>query len=496
MSRTGDDYLESLRDGRRVYVNGERVEDVTEHPAFAEAARSIATLYDIASSPEHRDVMTFRSPTTGEPVNKAFLMPRTREDLAARRQAMICWAEATYGIMGRSPDHVASILTGLALRADIYQRGGPEFAERVVGYYEYVRDRDLYVSNVMHPPQIDRSKPGHQQDDPALHAGVIETSSDGLVIGGAQILGTGSILSNEVMLTNIVPLPAGDDNYAVSLALPLATPGVRVLARRPYADRATSVYDYPLTSRFDETDALLVFDRVFVPWDRVFVYKNRAVTAAQFIESPALVLAHQQGHARFWVKARFLAGLAHRLAEACGSDKKAETQSKLGELASYALLAHAALLGAEANCVTDPRGFVYPDPAQTYANTWLHASYYGTMLETLREIGGASLLQTASSHLDYYNAEIAPDLHRYVKSPRLDSIERTKLFNLAWDMVGSEFAGRHQLYELFYAGSRQGTCAMRTYRSFDFQGARGLVDRCLGSYHLPPADVESLLLAR
>ena len=129
MSRTGDDYLESLRDGRRVYVNGERVEDVTEHPAFAEAARSIATLYDIAASPEHRDLMTFRSPTTGQPVNKAFLMPRTREDLAARRQAMVCWAEATYGIMGRSPDHVASILTGLALRADIYQRGGPEFSD-------------------------------------------------------------------------------------------------------------------------------------------------------------------------------------------------------------------------------------------------------------------------------------------------------------------------------------------------------------------------------
>jgi 4-hydroxyphenylacetate 3-monooxygenase len=496
MSRTGEEYLESLRDGRRVYVNGERVEDVTEHPAFAQAARSIANLYDIAAGGTHRDAMTFPSPRTGERVNKAFLMPRTRADLAARREAFTLWAEATYGIMGRSPDHVASILTGLALRPDIFARAGGEFATRLTGYYEYVRDHDLYVTNVMHPPQIDRAKPGHQQEDPTLHAGVVDERPDGIVVGGAQILGTGSILSNEVMLTNIVPLPPGDENYAISVAVPIAAPGVRILARRPYADGGASVFDYPLSTRFDETDALLIFDRVFVPWERVFVYRDRAITAAQYGESPALVLAHQQGHARFWVKARFLVGLGHRLAEACGVDRQPATQSKLGELASYAALAHAAMLGAEANHVTDPRGFVYPDPAQTFANTWLHASFYGTMLDMLRELGGASLLQVSSSYRDYHNPEIAPDLHRFIRSPRLASVERTKLFKLAWDLVGSEFAGRHQLYELFYAGSRSGTCAMRTYRSFDFAGARALVDRCLASYDLPPADVEALLLAR
>ncbi len=451
MSRTGEEYLESLRDGRRVYVNGERVEDVTEHPAFAESARSIAHLYDIAASPQHRDVMTYPSPKTGKRVNKAFLMPRTREDLAARREAMTLWAEATYGIMGRSPDHLASILTGLALRPDIFHRGGPEFAARVVRYYERVRDHDLYVSSVMHPPQIDRSTPGHQHEDPTLHAGVVEAGPEGIFVSGAQILGTGTILSNEVMLSNVGPLHPGDDRHAISVALPIATRGLRIIARRAYADRAPSVYDYPLTTRFDETDAVLVFDRVFVPWARVFVYRNRAVTAAQFVESPALVLAHQQGHARFAVKARFLAGVAHRLAEACGVEKQATTQAKL--------------------------------------------SYYGTMLDTLREIGGASLLQVASSHRDYHNPEIAPDLHRYIASKHLDSIERTKLFNLAWDLVGSEFAGRHELYERFHAGSRSGTCAMRTYRTFDFAGARALVDHCLAGYSLPSADVEAMLLA-
>jgi 4-hydroxyphenylacetate 3-monooxygenase len=494
MSRTGAEYLESLRDGRRVYVNGERVEDVTEHPAFAEAARSIARLYDIAASPEHRPLMTFPSPATGEPVNKAFLMPRTRADLAARRKAFTLWAEGTYGIMGRSPDHVASILAGLALRSDIFGRAGTEFATRLVAYYEYARDHDLYVTDVM--PQTDRARASHQQADPTRHAGVVDERPDGIVVNGAQILGTGSILSNEVMLTNIVPLPAGDEAYAISVALPVATPGVRILARRPYADRAASTFDYPLSSRFDETDALIVFDQVFVPWERVFVYRDRAITAAQFIESPALVLAHQQGHARFVVKARFLVGLAHRLAEACGIEKQPATQSKLGELAGYVAIAEGLMLGAEANHATDPGGFVYPDPAQTFANTWLHASCYGVMLDTLREIGGASLLQVASSYRDYHHPDIAADLHRYVQSPRLGSVERTKLVKLAWDLVGSEFAGRHQLYELFYAGSRAGTCAMRTYRSFDFASARALVDRCLASYDLPPADVEALLLPR
>jgi 4-hydroxyphenylacetate 3-monooxygenase len=471
-----------------VFVNGERVKDVTEHPAFRGAVRSVAQLYDLATSPEHRDVLTYPSPKTGERVNRAFLLPRDRADLASRRAALETWAESTYGLMGRSPDHVAGFLVGFAARPDVFARGGERFAANVTTYYEHVRDQDLYVSYVIIPPQIDRSKPAHQQADPTLYAGVVEERSDGIVVGGAQVLGTGTAISNEIFLSCILPLRAGDENYALSLAVPVATPGVRVIVRRPYAEAAPSVFDYPLSARFDESDAVVVFDRVFVPWERVFIYRNVALTFAQFYETPAHLFGNHQAQVRFWTKSRLLTGLAHRIAEANGVDKLPPVQSTLGELASYSAMAGGLVLAAETACVEDPRGFVYPNPTYLYANGWLQATYYGTMLNILRELTGAGFLQVPSSYRDFHNAEIAPDLERFIRSPGLTSVERTKLFKLAWDLVGSEFGGRHAQYELFYAGSRSMTTSLRTYRAYDFAGARALVERCLAGYDLPPAD--------
>lgn len=487
MTRTGSEYLASIRDDRTVYINGERVADVSEHPALRGATRSIAQLYDLAASPEHRDTMTFPSPMTGEPVNKCFLMPRAPEDLAARRRAHRLWADATFGMMGRSPDHVPGFITGFALRPDLFAQDGQRFADNVLAYHAWLRDHDLYAAYVIIPPHIDRSRPAHQQEDPQLYAGVVEERSDGIVVSGAQMLGTGGAIANEMFMSCIVPLGPGDENYAISIAVPIASPGLRMIVRRPYAEAATSIYDYPLSSRFDETDALVVFDRVFVPWERVFVYKNLALTRAQFYETPAHLLGNHQAQVRFASKAQFLAGLALRIAESIGVDKAPQTQTMLGELASYCAMASGLIVAAEAECVRDPRGFVYPNPAYLYANNWLQATYYQTMLTYLRELAGGGLLQVPSSYKDYLNPEIAGDLDRFVRSPGLKSVERTKLYKLAWDLVGSEFAGRHQQYELFYAGARGQTTSVRAYRAFDFAAASAMVDRCLAGYGLPPA---------
>jgi 4-hydroxyphenylacetate 3-monooxygenase len=488
MSRTGAEYIASLKDGRAVYFNGERVKDVTEHPAFRNAVRSIASLYDLAASPEHRSVMTYPSPKTGEPVHKAFLLPRTSADLVARRTALKIGADATYGLMGRSPDHVPGFLVGFALRPDIFARGGEQFARNIVAYYEHVRDRDLYVSYVIIQPQIDRSKPAHQQEDPTLYAGVVEERDGGIVVSGAQILGTGSALSNELFLSCIIPLRPGDENYALSLAVPIDAPGLRLILRRPYGDSVPSIFDYPLSSRFDETDALLVFDRVYVPWERVFIYRNIALTVAQFYESPAHVIGNHQAQVRFWSKSEFLAGLAHRIAEANGVDKLPPVQTTLGELAAYSAMASGLVLAADAECVHDARGFVYPNPKYIYANGWLQATYHGTMINYLRELAGAGVLQVPATYRDYHNPEIAGDLHRFIRSPSMSSIDRTKLFKLAWDLVGSEFAGRHQQYELFYAGSRSMTTSIRAYRAYDFPTVVARVAGCLASYDLPSTD--------
>jgi 4-hydroxyphenylacetate 3-monooxygenase len=491
MSRTGKQYVESLRDGRSVFINGERVRDVTEHPALRGSVRSIADLYDLAASPAHRDVMTFPSPATGEPVNRAFMIPRTPDDLTARRQALKLWAEATYGLMGRSPDHVAGFLTGFAMRPDLFARAGKGFGDNVVRYHEHVRDHDLYVSYVILPPQIDRSKPAHQQEDPTLYAGVVGERDGGIVVSGGAMLGTGSALSNEVFLSCILPLRPGDENYAISVAIPIATPGVRVIARRPYAEGVASTFDYPLSSRFDETDALLVFDDVFVPWERVFVYRDIQLTFAQFFETPAHVMGNHQAQVRFWTKLEFITGLARRIAEVNGVDKLPPVQAILGELASYCAMAGGLVVAADAQCARDDeRGFVYPNPMYVHGNNWLQATHYSTVLNQVRELAGAGVVQLPASYRDYHSPEVARDLRRFVQSPGVPSVERTKIFKLAWDILGSEFAGRHQQYELFYAGSRALTTSIRAFRSFDFATSRALVERCLASYDLPPAEAE------
>src|SRR5580700_8089595 len=219
--RTGEDYLRSLKDGRRVYVDGELVTDVVVHPAFREAARSLAHLFDIAAAPEHRELMTYPSPATGAPVWRAWQIPKSHAELRAKRLAAEKWAEETFGLMGRTPDHVAGFIAGYAAKPGLFAAAGQRFADNLLAIYQHLRDNHLYVAYAIVPPQIDRSKPAHQQKDPALYAGVVKERDGGIVISGAQQLATGGAISDYIHLACIQPLPPGDDNYANCLAVPV-----------------------------------------------------------------------------------------------------------------------------------------------------------------------------------------------------------------------------------------------------------------------------------
>src|ERR1700716_4753183 len=272
--RTGAQYLRSLDDGRQIFLDGERIGKVVEPPAFREAARNMAKLFDIAAAPHMRERMTFPSPKTGAPVWRAYQIPRSHADLKARRLFSETWAEASFGLMGRTPDHVGGFFTGFAAVPGVFAAGGQQFGDNVVRFYEHLRDNHLYATYAIVPPQIDRSKPAHKQSDPTLYAGVVKERDDGIVISGAQQLATGGVLSDFLQLSCIHPLQPGDENYANNLAVPINAPGVRLYPRRPFAIGATNAFDYPLTSRFDEADCFCVFDNGVAPWERVFVYRN------------------------------------------------------------------------------------------------------------------------------------------------------------------------------------------------------------------------------
>ncbi len=487
--RTGQQYVESLRDGRKVYLDAEVVEDVTTHPAFAPAIRSVAHLYDLAADPEHAEVMTFRSPATGKRVNRIWMIPRTREDLAARRKAHELWQEATFGLMGRSPDHVAAFLCGFAGSLDIFARGGQRFADNVWRFYQRASEEDLYLSYVIVPPQGDRSKPAHQQKDPHFYAGVAQERDDGIILRGAQTIGTSAVMSDYVFLSSIVPLQPGDENYAISVVVPTAAAGLKVYPRRPYATLTPSVYDYPLSSRYDEGDSIIVFDNVFVPWEHVFVYKDVALTQAQFFEGPAHVLGNFQALVRLTVKLRFLLGLARRICEMHGTDVLPPVQAQLGELAAYASAVEAFVRAAGEDPAVDRNGVARPRVEMVYAGLVLQPTITTAILQIIRELAGAGFIGLPSSETMLVNAATAADVGKYYASGQASAEDRVKVLKLAWDLIGTEFGGRQLQYEMFYAGAPFVVKA-RNYRSYDWEAPRRLVERCLSSYHLSRAPLE------
>jgi 4-hydroxyphenylacetate 3-monooxygenase len=478
--RSGAEYVAGLRDGRSVFINGGRVDDVTTHPAFRGAVGSVARLYDLAHATENRDLLTVESPETGGTINVSYMIPRSEEDLVRRRKGLRRLAEETFGLMGRSPDHVAGFLAGFAARPDVFSRAGAQFGENVSRFYRFAAQEDLYVSYVIVPPQIDRSKPAHQQADPHLYAGVKEERDDGIVIAGAQMLGTGAVLSDFIQLSNIAPLGPGDENHAISVVVPVGAPGVQIISRRSFAQGATSAFDYPLSTRFDETDSFVVFEDVLVPWEHVFVYRDLDLVQAQWWETPAWLLGNTQAHIRASTKLDFLVGVAKRVAEMNRVDRLPPVQGMLGRMAAQAALVRGLVSAAEHDCRMDDAGVAWPGSAATFANSTLQARLFPEVMNLVRELCGGGLIQLPSSVDDFDHPEIAAALDRYVQSPGVPSRQRVQLMKLAWDLVGSEFASRQHQYEMFYGGAPFVT-EMRMMRNYDFAAATALVDAALSA---------------
>jgi 4-hydroxyphenylacetate 3-monooxygenase len=479
--RSGADYTAALRDGRAVFLDGERVEDVTKHPAFAEPVRRIAEAYDRARAPEAREATTFVDPATGQRHSTMWLVPRSADDLAARRRTHRLWAEASYGLMGRTPDHVACVLTAFASWRQLFDRGGQRFGDSVVRFQARARDEDLYLAYGIVPLQIDRSQPAHRQPEPFLFPGVVQERDDGIVVRGCQGITTSAVLADWLFISYITPLVPGDEDYAISFVTPVAAPGLRVYPRRPYAQTATSVYDYPLSSRFDEVDATVVLDDVLVPWEHVFIHRNVDLVNAQFHESPSHTLANFQSLVRFTVKLEFMAGLALKLVEVHSAEKKPEIQATLGgEIAALCAAFDALVQAAERHPLVR-EGVARPHPQYIYAAMSLQRRLIVDMLRAIRELAGGAFQQLPSSEASFTSPETRADLERFMRSGIASARDRVKLLKLVWDFVGTEFGGRQLQYEMFYS-SAQPVVNTRMFRSYDWAAARAMVDRCLGEY--------------
>jgi len=484
-ARNGRDHIESLRDGRDVSINGARVADVTEHKAFRNAVRSAGRLYDFQAEPGHIEAMTFASPQTGRRVSRCWQLPKDYAELVERRRALETWAELHFGFMGRSPDHVASCISGMYMGLDLFEAHDSRRAAAVRDYYQFARDRDLFLTYVIINPQADRSKAAHAQADPFLAAGVVDEDAEGLTIRGAKMLGTSGIMANEVFVTCIQPLSPGDERQAVSFVVPMNAKGLRVLSRKSYEEHAVSRFDNPLSSQYDENDAVLYFDDVKVPWERVFVNQDIDMTLKQFHATPAHVYQNYQCQIRLLVKMRFLAGIAHRIAEANGITAFPQVRDTLGQIAAEVGLVDGLLHGMEAKG-SQAGAYYVPDRHLLYAAQTLTQQLYPKVITTIRDLAGGGLIMVPSSVADFDDSGLAAIIDKTQKSPVFRPQERVKFFKLAWDALGSEFASRHVQYEMFYAGASFVTRG-HSYRTFDWAKCKGMVDELMGSYPTPAA---------
>ncbi len=482
--KNGAEHVASVRDGRAVFLDGERVADVSTHPAYRHAVESAGVLYDYQAHPDNLERMTF-DVGGGRRISRAWQLPRSYEDLVERRKALVEWAELSCGYLGRSPDHVASSMSGMMMGIEVFENYDPKRAQAFRDWFDYARKSDLFMTYVINNVQGDRSKAFGSQGKGAedMVARIVDEDASGITIRGAKLFATSAIMANELFVGSGQPLRPGEEHLAFSCALPMGTKGLKMLSRKSFEAHAVSEYDNPLAYRYDENDALVFFDDVKVPWERVFLLRNTDMCRAQLHDTPAHIYQNYQAQIRLSVKLRFLVGLARGIAQTIGTINFPPVVDTLGKLASQAALIEGMVFGMEAGGAMRGEYFL-PNKHLLYAAQVQSQEMYPQIISTIRELAGGALLMLPSSVRDFANPELADIISLTQISPAMSGEQRVKMLKMTWDAVGSEFASRHLQYEMFYAGAQFVTRG-HSYRTYDWDRASGLADQLASKYRLP-----------
>ena len=444
------------------------------HPAFRNSVKSAALLYDFQAQPENIELMTFQ-PNGVEPARQSRLADaaQLRRDGAApqgacrpgRRSPTASWAARR---ITSPPRWSASAWASRCSRST-----GPARAKALRDYFEEASRNDYFLTYVIINPQAERAKDwGEQAED--LVARIVDEDAGGITIRGAKMLGTSSIMANEVFVANLQPLKPGEEDLAFSCALPMNAKGLRVLSRKSYEAAAVSVFDNPLSSRFDENDALIYFDDVKVPWERVFVHRDTDMCRAQFHDTPGHAYQNYQAQIRLSVKIKFLCGLAHRITEAIGTTACRRCASSSASSPRKSAWCNAMMAGMEADGTMRGEWYV-PNKHFMYSAQVLTQDLYPRVVNTMRELAGGALIMLPSSIHDFEDPHLAKIIRTTQRAAKMEPDEKVKFLKAAWDAIGSEFGSRHTQYEMFYAGARFVTTG-HSYRTFDWAGATGMVD--------------------
>jgi 4-hydroxyphenylacetate 3-monooxygenase len=479
--RNGKQFLEGLRDGREVWLEGQRVEDVTAHPKLARMARTLASVYDLQHEPELHEQMVFKLPSSREPVALSFLIPQSQDDLLRRRRALEITAQAYNGMLGRTPDYVNTCITATRQMAQFFGQKDKRFTDNVIAYYEYVRERDLCLTHTFGHPQVNRGVSIGELPDPYVAMGIVDTTSEGVIVRGAKLLATLAPFSDEIFAPVYRPLRPDaeeDKKYCLGFAIPVNTRGLKFICRESH-DMGRSLYDYPLSGQFDEMDALAIFDDVLIPWERVFAFQDVPLSNAGLLRVPMWRQYMQQVAVKNIAKLEFILGIVHGIAEGIGITRFSHIQEKIAEVIDTMATVRAYLRAAEADAGPMEGEGIWLAAEPLMAMRHWYPDAYERVTQIIQQLAAGGLMLTPTE--DDVSGPLSKDIAKFYQGAQLDAQERIRLFRLAWDMIGTQFGSRQTLYERYFNGDvvqlRQRRFATYDYSRAD-EAVRRFFERC------------------
>lgn len=452
-AKNGQEYLRRLREHPcEVWIRGERVDDVTTHPAFRNGVASVAALYDMQHEATLRDAMTYTAPESATIEGLSHIVPRTTEDLAKRQGMMSHWAWASCGMMARTPDFLNVTIAAWGAAAEYFGQNRPEFQKNVARYCAYVRDHDVTLTHTLLNFQRQRNPTVVDTVNEEIALTVERETDAGILVHGSRLLATLGPLSEEIAVypTRTHLMPEAAKRQAFAFAIPCNTPGLKFLCRDSL-DQGRSRFDHPLGSRFEEMDAVAFFDHVLVPWERVFLLGDVEMCNHYGSVTRATHHSGYQVLNRCVIKAEFLVGLAALMVETLGASTLPHVQERVGELIIHLEMLKACRRAAEADASRDQWGVMCPAEAPQGAGRLMFArTIYPRMVEIIQLLGSSSFM-ALPSEADFATP-LAAEIDRHFATDSTAARQRIQLFHLAWDVACSAFGGRQTLYERYFGG--------------------------------------------
>lgn len=474
MIRTGEQYRESIRDGREVYINGERVKDVPSHPMFKPLVDIRARIYDMQHEAATAPILSYSE--NGETNAIANKLPRVEQDWWDKRRATDTVLEDIGGIVTRVGDETVGEMWSLFDGQDVLNEVDPQFSANIRNHIDAVLRRDPFHVSANTDPKGDRSKPPQEQDpDMLLH--VVKETDEGIVVRGAKYE-TAAAYANQAFTKPTIANWGNDalSDYAVGFICDLGSPNLKFICRTGFAGRAPAD-DYPLANRFDEVDTLVIFDNVLIPWENVLFYRH--TKAATFIRATLHRYSAFAFVQRNLKLADMMIGAALFNARQTGLEKQQAVQEKLSTLAVYREGINAHLTAAVALAEPSPGGLLMPNQSLLYTGRVLACSQLHQMIHIARELCGGQICVTPDKAA-FEAPETKPWMEKYY-SINEDWVadDRRKLLAMARDMLNSDYAGHRLTFQLF-AQSPPFAHLAAVYRNFDWDGPLTFVKKAAG----------------